>query len=225
MEWQPRVRRVAWALFGLEVLLVLGWAVKVDCGAPPTTVSAATSPAGVRFKLTEAQRRRIYEEILKGEPADRVESTKISEAAVWNRNHDDRFHEYEWRRIAGAAARHGIPAWEAYLMLDEGMRAHWPPPPGVDVYLDEAPLGAHHPPGRAAPPPPQGTARSRARAAARRAVAGTGTVAVTVAGRAADEGRAPAARQGDAGARGATMSGDKHRPRCSSASSTSRRSG
>jgi hypothetical protein len=136
----PLARRVAWGLFAAQVLLVLGWAVHVDRASPPPVASGATSADGVRFGLPEARRRLIFQELLRGEPQDRLDAQKISELATWNRNHDDHFHEREWRRVGAVASANRIPFWQAYLIMDEGFRAHWPPPAGVEIRHDDAPL-------------------------------------------------------------------------------------
>lgn len=156
--------RLAWMVFALEVTAALAWATVVHLRAPqPTADGAVHGEARVRFGKSEDERRRMYQELVRGEPADRAAAERQSETAVWNRNHDCYFHQYEWNRLAAVCARLGIPQWQGYLILDEGMREHWPPPAGVNVLADDAPLARTTRPlaarrviasGKAPPPPP-----------------------------------------------------------------------
>ncbi len=141
-DWiRERPRRAAWGLFALACALVLGRAVAVTHATPaPVADGAITGPQRMRFGKTEAERREIFRALVAGEPADRARALAESETAVWNRNHDDFFHQFEAGRVAGVAARARIPAWQAWLIFDEGLRAHWPPPAGVEVRADDAPL-------------------------------------------------------------------------------------
>jgi len=77
---------------------------------------------------------------VRGEPQDRAQAATRREGEAWNRNNDSHFHELERNRVPGVAARFGVPAWMAWWILDEGLRNHWPPPPGVVLYADDAPL-------------------------------------------------------------------------------------
>ncbi len=131
----------AWGFFALQVLAVLAWAIVVDRQDPPRVVSAEVSgPDGRRFGLPEAERRRMYQQLVQGEPGDRAMSMRESETAIWNRNHDSYFHQKEWRRVQSVCQRLGIPVWLGYLIMDEGMRSHFSPPPGVTIYADDTPL-------------------------------------------------------------------------------------
>jgi hypothetical protein len=138
----PRVRSaLAWAVFAASVAAVLLWAVIVDRRHPAPTASAEiTGPERTRFGLSEARRREIFQALVLGEPIDRGVAERESETAIWNRNHDSFFHQHEWRRVPQVCRQHGIPTWLGYLILDEGIRSHWPPPPGVTIYADDAPL-------------------------------------------------------------------------------------
>jgi hypothetical protein len=139
-RWSPARRRaIAWGVFALEVVFALGWAARSNLQTPLPEVSGAIVN-GARFGKTEPERRAMYQELVRGEPGDRAAAEARSETTTWNRNHDAWFHQLEYRRIYGVAARLRIPAWEAYLIMDEGMRAHWPPPAGVSVYEDDHPL-------------------------------------------------------------------------------------
>lgn len=137
-----RVRAgLAWGVFVASVLIVLLWALIVDRKNPPPAASAEiTGPERTRFGLSEARRREIFQALVLGEPIDRAVAERESETAIWNRNHDSFFHQHEWRRVPQVCRQHGIPTWLGYLILDEGIRGHWPAPPGVTVYADDTPL-------------------------------------------------------------------------------------
>jgi hypothetical protein len=133
--------RILWVVFAAECLAVLVWAIVVHVKSPPLTASAAlTSSDGVRFGKSEAERKQIFQSLTLGEPGERVQAATRPEGAIWNRNHDSYFHELERNRIPGVAARHHIPVWMAWWILDEGFHAHWPAAPGVTIYADDAPL-------------------------------------------------------------------------------------
>lgn len=158
-----RIARIAWAVFALEIVGVLAWARLVDTRSPELVVDAAVGSDGKRFGKTESERQAIFRTLVAPEPQERAVAETQNEKAVWNRNHDDYFHQSEWRRVMGIAGGLQIPQWMAWAILDEGFRAHWTPPPGVTLYADDAPLARttaplekHHviapaPPGTTAP--------------------------------------------------------------------------
>jgi hypothetical protein len=133
-------RRLAWGIFALECAIFLGWATRAVLAEPQLTGDATIHEGGTRFGKSEAERREIFKQLVAGEPIDRKHAASESETAVWNRNHDDFFHQYEWPRVASAANRARIQVWQAWLILDEGFRGHWAPPPGVEIRYDDAPL-------------------------------------------------------------------------------------
>jgi hypothetical protein len=132
--------KIAWAVFAAHCVAIWIWAEVVHRKAPQATASAAVTADGTRFGKTEAERKKIFAELTRGEPQDRASVESRSDAAIWNRNRDSYFHEVERGRIPGVAARHGIPQWMGWWILDEGFHAHWPPAPGVTVLADDAPL-------------------------------------------------------------------------------------
>jgi len=133
--------KVAWGLFALLVAGVLGYALKVHLASPfPKAVNGEPDASGRRFGMTEEERRRFFLEVTRGEPSDRQRATREREGVVWIRNHDDYFHELEAQRVAAHARRARIPMWQAHLIIDEGLRAHWPPAPGVELRADDAPM-------------------------------------------------------------------------------------
>jgi hypothetical protein len=135
-----RFRRIAWLVFALEVGGVLVWAIRVRASAHVEHVDGRPAPDGTRFGIPEARRRAIFQDLVRGEPADRRAVEGRREDEIWDRNRDSFFHELEWRRVAAVAASHRLPLWKAYAILDEGIRQKWPPPPGVELRADDAPL-------------------------------------------------------------------------------------
>jgi hypothetical protein len=139
--------RIAWAAVFIQCVAIFIWAEVVNRREPEALASSAvTGPERIRFGKSEAERRALYAALVTGEPADRISVAHRDEKAVWNRNRDDYFHELERGRIARVAAKQNIPVWMAWWILDEGIHGHWPPPPGVSIYADDAPLSqATHP--------------------------------------------------------------------------------
>ena len=130
-----------WTIFVALFVATTTLAIFVDHRAPAPLASAAiTGPERSRFGLTELRRRALYQRLVAGEPADRAAAATRSENAIWNRNRDSYFHELEWRRIPGVCRRENLPVWIGYLILDEGIREHWPAGPRVTLYTDDAPL-------------------------------------------------------------------------------------
>lgn len=137
-----RVRAaLAWGVFAASVGAVLIVAIVAHRRHPAPVASAEiTGPERTRFGLSEARRREIFQALVLGEPIDRAVAERASETEIWNRNHDSFFHQHEWRRVPVVCRQHGIPTWLGYLILDEGIRSRWPPPPGVTIYADDTPL-------------------------------------------------------------------------------------
>lgn len=135
-----RFRRIAWVVFALEVAGVLAWAISVRASAHVEHVSGRPAPDGTRFGLPESRRRAIFQDLVRGEPGDRRAAEGRSESEIWDRNHDSFFHEHEWHRVASVASANRLPLWKAWAILDEGIRQKWPPPPGVELRADDAPL-------------------------------------------------------------------------------------
>ena len=153
-------KRLGWALFAVQVLALFAIALWFDHKAPRPIGNADIAPDGTRFGLSEAKRRDYFQQLLRGEKENRDQAEKMKEGLIWNRNHDSYFHQYEWGRILWWSHRLGIAEWQGWLILDEGLRNHWAPPPQTPVLIDEAPLApttrplAKRPVMIPAPPPP-----------------------------------------------------------------------
>lgn len=131
---------IGWALFALLVALLLGYAARVDRQSPRAQLSGEIAPDGSRFGLSLARRRAAFVELMRGEKENREQAEKMSEKQIWNRNHDSYFHQYEWGRVLWWSRHLGLQDWQGWLIVDEGIRGHWPMPPGVPLLADEAPL-------------------------------------------------------------------------------------
>ena len=132
------LRRVAWGVFVVAVTAVLGYAGWLRLAAPIPRATIALAHDGERFGLSEAERRRIFQSIVRGEPADRAAVATRQESA--NSNRDTAFHLLEARRIERVASELAIPLWQAAYILDEGIHSCWPPPPGVELRADDGPM-------------------------------------------------------------------------------------
>jgi len=138
--------RIAWAVFAVEVLALALWAARALRTEPAPQGDATTAKNGVRFGKTVGDRRRVFVELMRGEGENRERAERETDQHPWNRNRDDYFHQWEWSRILWVSAQQHVPEWQGWLILEEGLREHWPPPPGVAILADEAPLARATPP-------------------------------------------------------------------------------
>jgi hypothetical protein len=136
-----KVRRAALGVLLLQTALLLILAKSfVTATEPPAVSVVPEGPERILFGKTEQQRREMFWALVAGETGDRELAEAESETAIWNRNHDNYFHQRESWRILATSRRFGIPLWQMAFILDEGIRGHWPTPPGVVLRADDAPL-------------------------------------------------------------------------------------
>lgn len=83
-----------------------------------------------RFRLPERTRREIFMEIAAAENAERKRAVDQNtwKGHLWSRE-DDRGH-FERLQLRQLATRYKVSLTQIYLVLDEGIRAHWPGPDG-----------------------------------------------------------------------------------------------
>ena len=95
--------------------------VAVVAATAPDTVDASkpTRPT------TEAERRQIFAEVIRGEPAARRRTERHFPGDRWSQ--DDDFHNWEQRMAHTVAERRGIDLSEVYRAIDEGLREGWAP--------------------------------------------------------------------------------------------------
>lgn len=121
----PRGR---WVRLGLIAGVVLGVALK-----------AALHPAPVVPKAPpEKDHRALFDELVKDEPADRQRAKDDFPVQPWSRL--DGFGAFEGGRFERIAGAHGFTKQQLYLVLDEGLRRHWPGPDGGVLDVATVPL-------------------------------------------------------------------------------------
>jgi hypothetical protein len=129
--------RVAWAVrvcvlsFAAVVLLKrVDRATSPLLNAKPLPSIPSEEIEDYRFRLPERTRREIFAEIATAEAIERKRAIDQNtwKGHLWSRE-DDRGHQerMELRRIA---KDYNISLTQAYLVLDEGIRAQWPGPDG-----------------------------------------------------------------------------------------------
>lgn len=93
-----------------------------------------------RFRLPERTRREIFAEIAAAEGAERRRAIQENtwKGHLWSRE-DDRGH-YERVLLRDLAKRYKISLTQLYLILDEGIRGHWPAPDGNPLPATTPPL-------------------------------------------------------------------------------------
>ena len=93
-----------------------------------------------RFRLPERVRKEIFADLATAELAERARAVAQNtwNGHAWSRE-DDRGH-YERVAARVAAAKYRISLTQVYLVLDEGLRAHWPGPDGKPLPATTPPL-------------------------------------------------------------------------------------
>lgn len=112
---------------------------KVTPGAPIPAPTATT-----RYGLTEVQRRAIFQELVTNERNERrraIEQNTWSGHA-WSR--DDDLGYVQRTRVRELALQYSVSASQVYLVLEEGIRAHWLGPDGQPLPATSAPISLRH---------------------------------------------------------------------------------
>jgi hypothetical protein len=93
-----------------------------------------------RFGVPLALRKEIFQMLAEAEPEARVESARrfAGPGLEWSAEDDRASHER--RKVAELAARFGLSITQVYLILDEGIRAHWRGPDGKPLEARTVPL-------------------------------------------------------------------------------------
>jgi hypothetical protein len=101
---------------------------------------ASADIEGYRFRLPEEKRREIFEQLATAELAERERAISKNTWAghLWSRE-DDRGH-YERVAARSVAAKYRVSLSQVYLVLDEGLRNHWPAPNGEPLPATTPPL-------------------------------------------------------------------------------------
>lgn len=134
---------------------VRGLAVAVGLYVLWKNVNAATSPMlnakplpeipveeidDYRFRLPERTRREMFAELAAAELSERKRAIDANtwNGHLWSRE-DDRGH-YERVAVRTVAAKYHVTYTQTYLVLDEGIRNHWPAPDGKPLPATSPPL-------------------------------------------------------------------------------------
>lgn len=93
-----------------------------------------------RFRLPERTRREIFTEIAEAELTERKRAVEHDKwrGHLWSRE-DDRGH-FERVQFRTLATKYKISLTQVYLILDEGLRGHWPGPDGNPLPATSPPL-------------------------------------------------------------------------------------
>jgi hypothetical protein len=136
----PPRSRVAWAvrICFLSFALVVLWkrvdiATKPLLQAKPAPFIPSEEIEDYRFRLPERTRREIFMEIAVAEMAERQRAIEQNtwKGHLWSRE-DDRGH-FERLHLRVLAKKYGVSLTQLYLILDEGIRSHWPGPDGAPL--------------------------------------------------------------------------------------------
>jgi len=159
-EWQKLRPYFSLLDFGTRPSTRVGWAVRVAVlsfavivlwkriGAVAAPLLDAKPPPAIpseeiedyRFRLPERVRREIFMEIAGPEAAERKRAIEHDKwkGHLWSRE-DDRGH-FERVELRQVALRNKITLSQVYLILDEGIRDHWPGPDGEPLPATSPPL-------------------------------------------------------------------------------------
>lgn len=138
VAWMVRVAVVSFAVVVLYKRVVSATAPLLD--AKPLPFIPSEEVDDYRFRLPERTRREIFMQIATAEVAERkrlVEQDKWK-GHLWSRE-DDRGHQ-ERMEMRLLATEHKLSLTQLYLILDEGIRNHWPGPDGAPLPATTPPL-------------------------------------------------------------------------------------
>jgi hypothetical protein len=119
-------------LVGIAELTAPIWTAQAPPPVPPD------GPGDARFGLSLQSRHAIFTEVVRGEPGYRARSAtrfpgdpfSINDDRSWGEMHDAR--QFSKMR--------GVSLSQVYLILDEGIRSHWPGPDGQPLQATVPPL-------------------------------------------------------------------------------------
>jgi hypothetical protein len=137
---QPRVRLLWLGLQAVSLLAVLPYVLKTisPITHDPRPAPLADGPGDVRYGLSEATRRELFKEIAAAEPNGRAQGAAGFPGQPWSQeDHRAAFERETMRSLA--PAKH-LNLTQVYLVMDEGVRAHWPGPDGKPLIATTIPL-------------------------------------------------------------------------------------
>lgn len=140
-----RSRSVLLAVFALS-LLSLGYAWREWRHATRPLVTAPPPPAlppdsgDTRFGVPLATRKKVFEEFAVAEPMGRAEGKKGFPGYELAWSAEDHRGAFERQKAAELSVRYRLSLTQVYLILDEGIREHWPAPDGEPLTPTTVPL-------------------------------------------------------------------------------------
>jgi hypothetical protein len=128
VAWVVRIMVFTFAAVVLWKRVVASTAPMLD--AKPLPFIPSEEIDDYRFRLPERTRREIFMQIAEAELVERARAIEQNtwNGQLWSRE-DDRG-QYERMELRKLATRYKISLTQAYLVLDEGIRNHWPGPDG-----------------------------------------------------------------------------------------------
>ncbi|HQY61169.1 MAG: hypothetical protein IPF92_14640 [Myxococcales bacterium] len=93
---------------------------------------------GHRFGLSLADRKAIFAEIAAAEPEQRSQAKAAFPGQEWSQ--EDHRCAFERDSVRSIAARRSLSLTQVYLVLDEGIRDHWPDPQGKPLTPTTVPV-------------------------------------------------------------------------------------
>jgi hypothetical protein len=106
--------------------------------AGPMPLVPPDGPDGERFGLSEAKRRAIFADFAAAEPRSIQNGLSSFPTERWSA--EDHRGAFERERAGLLAASHRLNLSQVYLVLDEGIRNHWPGPDGKPLNPHTIPL-------------------------------------------------------------------------------------
>lgn len=147
MNARARVRtRAGLAAHALVALAALGYAggrvakVVAPVAGAPRPAALPPDHGDVRFGLPLETRKAIFRELAAAEPQS-IQNGKTSfpgKELEWSA--EDHRGAFERQTVASLMPKYGATMTQAYLCLDEGIRAHWPGPDGKPLNPHTVPL-------------------------------------------------------------------------------------
>lgn len=102
-------------------------------------IAALARPAPQELPLPpEADRRRLFEQLTKDEPAERERALEDWPHHRWSQQ--DGFGAFELERVSRFSREQGTTMQALFLLIDEGLRNHWPGPDGKPLDATTVPL-------------------------------------------------------------------------------------
>ena len=141
-ERTTRTQLVAWAAASaLSLVFAAVWVVRtarpITSEKPPPAL-IDREPNGNRFGLDEKTRKDIFKEIAIAEPGARQNGIAGFPGQPWSQ--EDHRCAFERDHIRSIATRRNLDITTVYLVLDEGLREHWPGPDGKPLTPRTTPL-------------------------------------------------------------------------------------